>query len=77
MEAVMVVAVRLPDDLERRLDELAKRTGRPKSFYIRQAIEEHLDELEEAYWADEAVKEWQADGRASRPLADLKAELGL
>jgi RHH-type rel operon transcriptional repressor/antitoxin RelB len=73
----MVVAVRLPADLERRLDELAKRTGRPKSFYIRQAVEEHLEELEEAYWADEAVRQWRAEGGASRPLADLKAELEL
>lgn len=73
----MVLAVRLPEELQSRLETLSQRTGRPKSFYIRQALEEHLDELEEAYWADEAIKEWQADGGKSRPLADLKDELGL
>lgn len=73
----MVVAVRLPEDLEQRLDALAKRTGRPKSFYIRQALEEHLEDLEDAYWADEAIKEWEEGGRRSRPIADLESELGL
>ena len=73
----MVVAVRLSEDLEQRLDALSKRTGRPKSCYIRQAIEEHLQDLEDAYWADEAIKEWEAGARQSRPIAELKSELGL
>lgn len=73
----MVVAVRLDDALERRLEELARRTGRSKSFYVKQAIEEHLADLEDYYWADEAVKRWEASGRPSRPLSELKAELGL
>lgn len=73
----MVVAVRLDAELERRLDELARRTGRSKSFYVKQAIEEHLSDLEDYYWADEAVRQWEASGRPTRPLSDLKAELGL
>ncbi|MFZ1774423.1 MAG: TraY domain-containing protein, partial [Rhizobiaceae bacterium] len=36
-----MLALRLPPDLEKRLDDLAKRTGRTKSFYARQAIIEH------------------------------------
>lgn len=73
----MVVAVRLPEDLERRLGELSRHTGRSKSFYVRQALEEHLEDLEDQYWADEAVKQWQASGGKTRSLDDLKGELGL
>ena len=46
-----MLALRLPPEIEKRLDELAARTGRSKSYYARQAIVEHLDELEDAYLA--------------------------
>jgi RHH-type rel operon transcriptional repressor/antitoxin RelB len=42
-----MLAVRLPKDVETRLNKLAKRTGRPKSYYVRQAIAEFLDERED------------------------------
>lgn len=73
-----MLALRLPPDLERRLDALAKRTGRSKSFYAREAIIEHLDDLEDAYLAEERNR---ADSGARISLeemmekyaADLKA----
>lgn len=46
-----MLALRLTPDLEARLDRLAKRTGRAKSFYAREAIARHLDELEDGYLA--------------------------
>ena len=61
----MPLSVRLTAEAEARLDALAARTGRSKTFYVRQAIEAHLDELEELYWADEAVREWEASRRVS------------
>lgn len=45
-------SLRLPDELNTRLNALAQRTGRSKTFYILEAIREHLDDLEEAYEAD-------------------------
>ena len=48
-----MLALRLPEELERRLEALAQRTGRSKSFYAREAITEHLDDLEDAYLAGE------------------------
>lgn len=36
----------------RRLADLARRTGRSKTFYARQAIEQHLEDLEDLYLAD-------------------------
>lgn len=71
----MPLSVRLDAESEARLDALAARTGRSKTFYVREAILTHLDELEERYWADEVVKDWVAQGRPSRPAEELWAEL--
>ncbi len=42
-----MLAIRLPQSIEKRLEKLARRTGRTKSFYARQAILQHLDDLED------------------------------
>ncbi|WP_220271676.1 TraY domain-containing protein [Moraxella lacunata] len=41
------ITCNLERELWQRLDNLAKKTGRVKSFYVRQAIIRHLAELEE------------------------------
>jgi len=73
----MSIAVRLTEEQEKRLDALAARTGRSRSFYVKEALETHLDELEERFWADEVIDRWEASDRKTRPLSELKAELGL
>jgi RHH-type rel operon transcriptional repressor/antitoxin RelB len=50
-----MLAIRLPEDVEKRLEKLAQRTGRTKTFYARQAILEHLEDLEDIYLAEEAL----------------------
>jgi len=70
-----MLAVRLDADTEARLEALAARTGRTKTFYAREAIAAHLDDLEDFYLAEERLRDFR-DGDAI-PLADLKAELGL
>ena len=70
-----MLAVRLDKDVEERLERLASRTGRTKTFYAREAIETHLDDLEDFYLAEERLRQFR-DGDAIS-LADLKAELGL
>ena len=47
-----MLALRLPPDLERRLDALAKRTGRSKSFYAREAIIEAGERAPEQPYPD-------------------------
>jgi len=47
-----MASLRLDKEMENRLDHLAAVTGRTKSFYIRQLIEEHIDELEDRYIAE-------------------------
>jgi RHH-type transcriptional regulator, rel operon repressor / antitoxin RelB len=51
-----MLTLRLPGDIERRLEKLAKRTGRSKSFYAREAIVEHLEDLEDIYLAEKEVQ---------------------
>lgn len=50
-----MIAVRLPEEIEQRLDALAKATGRSKSYYVREAILEHLDDLEDLYLAEQRL----------------------
>ena len=70
-----MLAVRLDSETERRLEALAARTGRTKTFYARAAIEAHLDDLEDFYLAEERLKNFREEDAI--PLDSLKAELGL
>lgn len=51
-----MLAIKLPEEIENRLTELAAKTGRTKTYYVREAILEHLDELEEKYLAIERLE---------------------
>jgi len=70
----MTISIRLTDDEEERLDSLARRTGRSKSFYVKTALHEYLTDLEDAFAADAAIDVFEAEGRRSRPLSALEAE---
>ncbi len=45
----MAITIRLGSPLETRLDALAKRTGRTLSFYLRELIENGIEDLEDRY----------------------------
>ena len=68
-----MLAIRLDPEIENRLDRLAKKTGRTKTFYARQAILQHLEELEDIYLATQRLR------RPARTYSDqeVKRELGL
>jgi RHH-type transcriptional regulator, rel operon repressor / antitoxin RelB len=72
-----MLAVRLPPDLEKRLDALAKKTGRPKSYYMREALERQLEDIEDTYLAEAAYRDFLKSGEATATLADVKKDLGL
>ena len=57
-----MLTIRLPEEIEKRLTVLAASTGRTKAFYVREAILEYLDGLEDLYLAEQR----QADLRAGR-----------
>ena len=67
-----MLALRLPKDIEDRLDSLAKKTGRTKSFYAREAILNHLEDLEDAYLAEERLRH---DSGKRVSMDDVMADL--
>ncbi|SEA92673.1 type II toxin-antitoxin system RelB family antitoxin [Paraburkholderia sartisoli] len=72
-----MLAIRLPDEIEARLETLAKRTGRTKTFYAREAIVQHLEDLEDLYLAERVVKRIQSGKEQSAGLDEVEARLGL
>jgi len=66
-----MLAIRLPEEIEKRLDALAKETGRTKSFYVRQAIVEHLDDLEDIYIAEQRLADIHASRAKTIPLEEV------
>jgi len=52
-----MLAIRLPEKIEKRLARLAKRTGRTKTYYAREAILKHLEDLEDIYLAEKRMEE--------------------
>ena len=69
-----MLTVRIDIVTEKRLEALAAKTGRTKTFYAREAILAHLDDLEDFYLAQERMKDFRSEDAI--PLAALKAELG-
>lgn len=57
-----------------RIDSLAHRTGRSKSFYVKTALREYLTDLEDAFAADTAIDALATEGRRSQLLSALVAE---
>jgi RHH-type rel operon transcriptional repressor/antitoxin RelB len=68
-----MLAIRLTPDIEARLNRLTQETGRSKTALAREAILEHLDDLEDYYLAEARARQ----NRKSIPLIDVERELGL
>jgi RHH-type rel operon transcriptional repressor/antitoxin RelB len=71
-----MLTLRLPAEIERRLEELARKTGRSKSFYAREAILEHLEDLEDTYLAEEALQEHFRSGSRTVSMDELIQRYG-
>jgi RHH-type rel operon transcriptional repressor/antitoxin RelB len=66
-----MLAIRLPAEVESRLDTLARTTGRTKTFYARQAILEHLGDLEDAYLAEQRLLDIRSGKAKPVPLEEV------
>ena len=55
-----MLAIRLPAEIEDRLEALAKATGRTKTFYAREAILEYIDDIEDVYLAEKRLEDIRA-----------------
>ena len=72
-----MLAIRLPETIEKRLDRLAKRTGRTKTYYAREAILRHLDVLEDIYLAEKALNAIRSGRSRTIPLEEVMRRSGL
>ena len=66
-----MLAIRLPASIEKRLEKLAKRTGRTKTYYAREAILQHLDDLEDVYLAERILNRIRKGQERTIPLEDV------
>ena len=71
------IAVRLPDATYDRLQALAARSGRTATFYIREAVERHLEDLEDLHAAEKAAAEHRETGGRALSLDELDDYPGL
>ncbi|ETD66317.1 CopG family transcripitonal regulator [Pelistega indica] len=55
-----MLAIKLPSEINERLNDLAKKTGRTKSFYAREAILKYLEDLEDIYLAEKELEQVRA-----------------
>lgn len=67
-----MLAIRLPSEIEARLEALAKATGRTKTYYVREAILEHLEDLEDTYLAEQTLERLRSGDEATHSLDDVE-----
>ena len=72
----MLCSTRLPIDIGKRLEVLAEKVGRSKSYLIRQAVIDALEDLEDAYIGEQAYLEYVRSGKKSISHEELGKELG-
>jgi RHH-type rel operon transcriptional repressor/antitoxin RelB len=68
-----MISVRLPAEIEKRLERLARKTGRSKTFYVREAILRHLEDMEDFFLATQRLEE----NLPGIPLEEVERRLGL
>lgn len=71
------VVTRFDVDIVSRLTNLANMTGRTKSYYIKEAVEEKLDELEMIYLAQSRAEDVRAGRSSTISLEELKKKYEL
>ena len=68
-----MLAIRLPESIETRLGHLAPETGLTKTALVREAILDHIDDLEDYFLAEARARK----NRKAISLDDVERELGL
>ena len=69
----MMIAVRLPQELEMKLEKVSEETHRSKSYYIRKALENFLEDREDYLLAIARLEE----NNPRMPYEKIRKELGL
>jgi RHH-type rel operon transcriptional repressor/antitoxin RelB len=67
----MTYSIRLPHEIEDRLKNLSVKTGRSKSFYVKEAILDHLDDIEDTYLAEKRLERINSGRTQTIPLQEV------
>ena len=73
----MATSIRLAPETEQRLDFLASQTGRTKAFYLREMIEQGIEEMEDYYLAADVLARIREGKEKVHSAADVRKDLGL
>ena len=72
-----VTTIRLPEQLNFRLSRLAQTTKRTKSYFIREALERVIEDMEDAYLAETEYEEFLKSGEQPISIEEMEKKLGL
>ena len=73
----MATSIRLAPEIEQRLDYLASQTGRTKAFYLREIIENGIQDMEDYYLAADVLARVRQGKEQAHSAADVRKDLGL
>ncbi|HID03305.1 MAG TPA: ribbon-helix-helix protein, CopG family [Desulfobacterales bacterium] len=72
-----MLAIRLPEEIEKRLTRLAEQTGRTKTYYAREAILRYLEDLEDVYLAEKRLEDLRTGRSSTSSIDEVRKRLGL
>lgn len=72
-----MLSIRLPVKIEKRLEKLAKSTGRTKTHYVREALIEQISDMEAVGRAERRLREFEESGEEAIPSSEVRRQLGL
>ena len=73
----MPISIRLAPETEQRLNYLASHTGRTKAYYLREMIEQGLEQIEDYYLAAGVLERVRNGQEQVHSAADVRRDLGL
>lgn len=73
----MATSVRLAPEIEQRLDFLAAHTGRTKAYYLREIIEQGIEDMEDYYLAAEVLERVRKGQERVHSADSVRKDLGL
>lgn len=73
----MATSIRLAPDIERRLDFLSSHTGRTKAYYLREIIEQGIEDMEDYYLAADVLERVRKGQEQVHSAAEVRKDLGL
>ncbi|GAB2899470.1 DUF6290 family protein [Uliginosibacterium flavum] len=73
----MATSIRLAPETEQRLDYLSSSTGRTKAYYLREIIENGIEEMEDYYLAADVLERVRKGQEQVYSASDVRKDLGL